>query len=216
MRARHFPPLRWGGGAAILLLGLVAVALTGGRAGAASSAGCEGGGFSLLGLSGEQRTTVAAGGLPTKFLVKGKYVDFTVVSATFGIENYTFTGAANPLDMTGGRRTVAFASKTPDHRGLRLTGPVEVDLGTDDLVIERSGPGLDMKIQAKDCANGGLFQMEPDRDDGTRTRITHVLADGVFYFDNPNFREREGDVVPFKDTTVTVTPRINFASAVAS
>jgi hypothetical protein len=168
-----------------------------------------------LGLSGEQRTTVGPAGLPAEFLVRGRYVEFTVVSATFGIKNYTFTGAANPLDMTGGRRTVAFASKTPDHRGLRLTGPVDVDLGGDDLVIARSGPGLDMKIQAKDCANGGLFQMEPERDDATRTRITHVLGDGVFYFDNPNFREREGDVVPFKDTTVTVTPRINFANDIS-
>ena len=44
------------------------------------------------------------------------------------------------------------------------------------------------------------------------TTITHKLAAGVFYFDNPNFRAREGDVVPFKDTTVTVTPRINFAN----
>jgi hypothetical protein len=215
MRARQLPSLRRRALAAIFLLVVGALGLLSSRAGAASSAGCEGGGFSLLGLSGEQRTTVAAGALPAKFLVKGRYVEFTVVSATFGIENYTFTGAANPLDMTGGRRTVAFASKTPDHRGLRLTGPVEVELGDDDLVLERSGPGLDMKIQAKDCAQGGLFQMEPERDDATRTRITHVLADGVFYFDNPNFRAREGDVVPFKDTTVTVTPRINFANDVS-
>ena len=51
-------------------------------------------------------------GLPAEFLVRGRYVEFTVVSETFGIKNYTFTGAANPRDMTGGRRTVAFASKT--------------------------------------------------------------------------------------------------------
>lgn len=73
-----------------------------------------------------------------------------------------------------------------------------------------------MKLQANDCAKGGLFQMEPARGDGTATRITHVLGDGVFFFDNPNFRAREGDVVPYKDTTVTVTPRINFANDVSS
>jgi hypothetical protein len=33
-----------------------------------------------------------------------------------------------------------------------------------------------------------------------------------FFFDNPNFRAREGDVVPFKDTTITVTARINIAN----
>jgi hypothetical protein len=147
--------------------------------------------------------------------VQGRYVEFTVVSATFGIQNYTFTGAPNALDMTGGRRTIVFASKTPDHRGLALTGAVSVESSGDSLVISRTGPGLSMKIQAKDCANGGLFQMEPARADGTATQITHTLADGVFYFDNPNFRAREGDVVPYKDTTVTVTPRINFANGLS-
>ena len=62
-----------------------------------------------------------------------------------------------------------------------------------------------MKIQAKDCANGGLFQMEPERGDGTATRITHTLGADAFYYDNPNFRAREGDVVPYKDTTATVS-----------
>jgi hypothetical protein len=69
-----------------------------------------------------------------------------------------------------------------------------------------------MKIQAKDCANGGLFQMEVERNDGTPTLFTHILADAVFYFDNRNFRNRDGDVVPFKDATITVTPRINFGN----
>jgi len=57
------------------------------------------------------------------------------------------------------------------------------------------GPGLSMKIQAKDCAQGGIFQMEPARGDGTVTDITHALATDpsdptmtVFYFDNPNFQ----------------------------
>ena len=202
--------------AALLALVLAAaVALPSGRAGAASSSGCEGGGFSLLGLSGEQRTVVPAGSVPATFLVKGRYIEFTVVASTFGVQSYTFTGAPNPLDITGGVRTVAFAAKAPDHRGLRLTGPIELRMDDEDLVIERSGPGLDMKIQAKDCAQGGIFQMEPERDDDARTRITHVLGDGAFYFDNPNFREREGDVVPYKDTTATVTARVNLANDVS-
>jgi hypothetical protein len=92
-------------------------------------------------------------------------------------------------------------------------GDVDLDLGNADIVIQRTGPGVTMKIQAKDCANGGLFQMEVERADGP-----HVLADGVFYFDNPNFREREGDVVNFtpSDPTraqqITITPRINWAN----
>lgn len=190
---------------------------------AAAAAGCEGGGFVLTDLAdgstvgpsaagGDLKSTVAAGRLGPRFLVKGRYVEFTMLSATFGLENWTLTGAPNPLDLTGGRRTVVFASKIPDHRGLTLTSAVDVEVSGDDLVISRTGPGLSMKIQAKDCANGGLFQMEPARADGTRTLFTHILGDGVFYFDNPNFREREGDVLPYKDTTVTVTTRINFAN----
>ena len=72
-----------------------------------------------------------------------------------------------------------------------------------------------MKLQAKDCANGGIFQMEPERGDGTATRFTHTLGPDAFYFDNPNFRAREGDVMPYKDTTATVTARINIGSDLA-
>ena len=38
-----------------------------------------------------------------------------------------------------------------------------------------------MKIQAKDCAQGGIFQMEPDQ----QTVVTQRLASGIFYFTNP-------------------------------
>jgi len=107
---------------------------------------------------------------------------------------------------------VVFDSKTPDHRGLVLTGDVTVERKGTDIILVRQGPGLTMTIQAKDCANGGIFQMEVERNDATATRFTHVLGNGVFYFDNPSFRAREGDVVPFKDTTVTVAARINFAN----
>jgi hypothetical protein len=190
---------------------------------AASSAGCECGGFAITGLAdgstvaanpvgGAVATTIAADSLGPSFLVAGRYVEFTVVSTTLGVENWTLTGAPNALDITGGRRTVVMASKTPDHQGLSLTGAIDVQISGPDLVISRTGPGLSMKIQAKDCANGGIFQMEPARADGGTTRITHTLAVGVFYFDNPNFRAREGDVLPYKTGTATVRTRINFAN----
>ena len=197
---------------------------------AASSAGCEGGAFSIvlpggvtLAAAGEEdlQTTVPAASLGGSFLVRGRYVEFQVVSATFEVRNYAFTGAPNPLDITGGVRTPVFERKTPDHRGAVLTGAMNVELGGEDLVIGREGSAISMKIQAKDCAQGGVFQMEPERNDGTQTDITHVLATAsgsegqnmtVFYFDNPNFRAREGDVVPYKDTTVVVPARVNFAN----
>ncbi len=195
---------------------------------AASSAGCVGGGFSLLGLSGKQKTTVAANEVGDTFLVKGRYVEFTVDSGTFGVRDWTLTGAPNPLDITGGVRTLVFASKVPDHRGLQLTSNVFVEISDRSLVIWRAGPGLSMKIQANDCANGGLFQVEPFREDGTATVFTHVLGEGVFYFDNPNVRNRLGENIPCSgilpdgtlvacvganpDGTVTVTARVNFAN----
>lgn len=188
---------------------------------AAKSDGCAGGGFTVLDRSGPQDTTVAAGqlGSPT-FLVSGRYVQFEVDAATLGVLNYTLTGAANPEDITGGMRTPVFASKLPDHRGLSLTGPLFLVLDEQELVLTREGSGLTMKVQAKDCAQGGLFQMEVERADQTATVFTHTLAGNggsltAFYFDNPNFRNREGDVLPYKDTTVTVTPRINFANDIS-
>jgi hypothetical protein len=85
-----------------------------------------------------------------------------------------------------------------------------------------------MKIQVKDCANGGVFQMEVARDDQNATVFTHILADGVFYFDNPNVRNRLGENIPCSgvlsdgtpvvcnganvDGTVTVTARVNFGN----
>jgi hypothetical protein len=210
------------------LLAMSSVMLTAQAAFAASSAGCIGGGFSLLGLSGDQRTIVAASKVDAAFLVKGRYVEFTVDSATLGVRDWTLTGAPNDLDITNGRRTVVFASKIPDHRGLALTGDLSVRIARESLVISRAGEGLSMKIQVKDCANGGVFQMEPLRADATGTVFTHVLGDGVFYFDNPNVRDRLGERIPCSgiladgtpvacsganpDGTVTVTARVNFAN----
>ena len=204
-------------GLAGLLLVLAAGVMWPAGARAASSAGCEGGGFSLrLGdgstLSGDQRVTVPASRLTGRLQVRGRYVGWDIDAATFGVFDYAFTGAPNPLDITGGKRIVAFASKVPDHRGLVLSGPASVDIDGENLEISRAGTGVSMKLQAKDCAQGGVFQMEPERSDGTATRITHTLGAGTFYFDNPNFRAREGDVVPYKDTTVVVPSRVNFAN----
>ena len=203
------------------------------RAFAAASAGCVGGGFSVLGLSGSQNAIVPAAQVGSTFLVKGLYNEFSVDAQTFGVRDWTLTGAPNQLDLTGGRRTVVFASKIPDHRGLFLSSDVSVNSSGESIVITRTGNGLSMKIQAKDCANGGVFQMEVVRADATRTVFTHVLADGVFYFDNPNVRDRLGERLPCSgvlpdgtlvicngadpvDGTVTVTARVNFANDLSS
>ena len=201
-------------GSCLALLALLLLSGFAGEARAASSDGCEGGGFTVLGLRAPQDRTLPSTALGNGDVisVRGKYVQFDIDKKSFGILNYTLTGAPNRLDMTGGRRTPVFDSKLPDHRGLVLTGEVELELKDEALVILREGPGLTMKVQAKDCATGGLFQMEPERADQTRTLFTHVLAQEAFYFDNGNFRQREGEVVPYKDTTIVVPSRINFGN----
>ena len=205
-----------------LCIGMVALAaFASGAAHAASSKGCEGGGFTVLGLAAPKDTSVAAGALTPLFRVQGKYVQFDVEAATLGVRNYTLTGAPNPLDMTGGVATPIFESKLPDHRGLVLSAALDVQLDGETIALSREGTGLAMTISAKDCANGGVFQMEVERSDGTNTVFTHTLASGggnlaPFYFDNRKFRDREGDAVPYKDTTVVVTPRINFANDYSS
>src|SRR3954467_3862534 len=191
-----------------------------GSAQAAKSDGCLGGGFSLVNkttnavvASGTVDTSIPAADFGTdRFAVKGLYNEFDVGLADFAVFDYAFTGAPNPLDMTGGVRTPVWASKQPDHRGLVLTSPISVTAGDGDLVISRSGTGgLTMKIQAKDCAAGGNFQMEVQRGDGTRTRITHTLVQNngaltPFYFDNPNFRAHVGEFLGSDCTSITTGP----------
>src|SRR4051794_39073371 len=200
---------------------LVAALLAPTTAHAASSKGCDNGGFTLrLGdgssVKPDFRGTIAASRLgTTRVQVVGRYVTFELDPASFAVYDYAFTGAPNPLDMTGGRRIVAYAGKVPDHRGLTLSSAVSARVDKENLELSRIGTGLSMKITAKDCANGGLFQMEPERADGTTTRFTHTLGPDAFYYDNPNFRAREGDVVPYKDTTATVAARVNIGSDLA-
>ncbi len=195
-----------------------AIAIAAPMAHAAKSDGCVGGGFVISGLLNGinvptgSSVTIPASNLGATFQILGKYIDFTVVSRTFAVENYTFTGAANEEDITGGRRITAFQSKTPDHRGLFLNSGVTVSNADGDLVIQRTGSGLKMKVQAKDCAQGGIFQMEPERGDKTATKVTHTLGAQVFYFDNPSFRAREGDLVPYKDIMIAVPTRINIGT----
>src|SRR5262249_35082379 len=121
------------------ILGMLVIALPPVPSFAASSAGCEGGGFSLLQLSGDQKSIVLASNVGSSFLVKGKYIEFSVDAVTFGVRDWTLTGAPNPLDITGGRRTVVFTAKVPDHRGLFLSSDISVDIAKESLVISRTG-----------------------------------------------------------------------------
>ncbi|MET0255534.1 MAG: hypothetical protein ABW193_07050 [Luteibacter sp.] len=204
----------------LALAGLGLIALLSGTAHAASSKGCEGGGFSILGRTAGD-ISIPANAIGSTFHVQGRYVQFDVDADSLAVRNYALTGAPNAKDVTGGVPTPVFASKVPDHRGLVLSGPLQLELDKEDVTIARDGSGLAMTVTAKDCAQGGIFQMEVERADGTATVVTHTLASDAgtltpFYFDNRNFRNREGDVLPFKDTTVKVASRINFGNDFSS
>jgi len=219
--------------AAGLLLAGVTLASPAGLAQAASSSACEGGGFTVLGRTGDVAGTQLAAPAGS-FTVKGKYVTFEVVAKTFEVTNYAFTGAPNKRDMTGGVPTPVWESKEPRHGGT-LTSPVTVRLSGDSMALQRTGSigavALDMKIQAKDCAAGGIFQMEVGRSDGAKTRFVHRLASPggdlqPFYFDNKHFRDNagrsltadaDGNTVACTPTAgdrfcVTVSPRTNIGN----
>ncbi len=199
---------------------------------AASSKGCVNGGFALVNLTtgvtvaragnDRIRTSIPAAQFGDRFAVRGRYAQFEVTSRDFAVFNQAFTGAANELDITGGRFTPVFASKIPNHRGLILSSAISVELDDEELSLQRTGTGVSMKIQAKDCAQGGIFQMEPQRSDGTATRITHRLATSLtpgltpFYFDNPNFRARIGQFLGSACTSVTTGPPSQFCVRVAA
>jgi hypothetical protein len=156
---------------------------------AATSAACTGGDFRVTTaegrtLSGYTGWKLAPSSLPahSRLHVQGKYVQFDVDVSDFAVYNYALTGAANELDMTGGVFTPLFASKVPNLNGATLdAGELEVKLFQGGGELRRRGVGAGMKLQLKDCAQGGIFQMEPDQ----ITVVTHTLVPNVFYFNNP-------------------------------
>jgi hypothetical protein len=200
-----------------------------GTAQAASSEGCEGGGFSVVGAGGTTAlkataTTVTktftAAALGDTFGIRGRYTQFDIRSTDFAVLNQAFTGAPNALDMTGGRFTPVFASKVA--QDMVLNSAITVTLGAESLEIGRTGTGVSMKIQAKDCAQGGVFQMEPQRSSGALTTIVHTLATSTvagltpFYFDNPFFRARIGQFLGADCTSVVTGPPSKFCVQVTA
>ena len=160
-----------------------------GTAAGATSVACDGGDFTVTTpdgrvLSGYTGWKLPASSLPShsRLHVQGKYVQFDVDASDFAVYNYSLTGAANELDMTGGVFTPLFASKVPNLNGATLdAGDLEVKLSPQTGELRRRGIGAGMKLQLKDCAQGGIFQLEPDQ----QTVVTHTLAPNVFYFNNP-------------------------------
>ncbi|MCP3102301.1 hypothetical protein LZ198_25860 [Myxococcus sp. K15C18031901] len=161
---------------------------------AATSVACTGGGFSLVLPSGAPvggggKVEIPGGSLPSHGILKvrGKYIDFDVDVSTLGVYNYTLKATDNPLDITGGVTTVLFTRKEPILGTATLDGgTLRVENKDGELRLIREGQTLKMKIQAKDCAQGGIFQLEPELASETGTiDYVHTLGPAVFYFTNP-------------------------------
>ncbi|MGY1664006.1 hypothetical protein ACI78Q_22475 [Geodermatophilus sp. SYSU D00705] len=224
----HRPPgvARRRRSALIALALLVAATALASPAQAASSKACEGGGYQLVDAAtgavvadgrGDRRvrTTIPAASLGDRFIVRGVHQQFAVRAGDFAVFDHLFTGAANRERMVTAP-TVVWESKVPDHRGLTLSSAITVQFDREAIELGRTGAGLSMKIQSKDCAQGGIFQMEPERGDGTRTRIVHTLGGQSFYFDNPLFRARIGQFLGSTCTSVEAGPPGQFCVQVSA
>lgn len=138
---------------------------------------------------GDQSRTIPADSVGDRIRVDGRYIEFNIRSKDFATLNYRHTGVDSPDPdknlPIGSAGTTIFESKIPLH-GKTLSGPASLKIGNEAVVLERSGGGQDMKIQAKDCQQGGLFQMEPEP--GTRERNT--LGPDFTYTSQPPGEER--------------------------
>lgn len=119
-------------------------------------------------FSGKQTVVVPAAQIKGQIAhVQGKFTDFFVNMNNFVVRNYTLSG------------TRVFNSKTPNIHAV-LTSDLFLKLNNEQLVLERDGDGEDqsLKVQAKDCDQGGAFQMEPD----TAGTEGNVLGPGDIHY----------------------------------
>ena len=156
---------------------------------AATSSACTGGGFTVTlpggrAVAGDQSAKISTSGISeaTRLTVRGRYIEFDFAPVTGNIYNYVYTGAANPETLTDGVRTPVWESKTLS-LGAVLRSETEVRVGDGGLTMLSRGKAGKVKIQAKDCATGGIFQQEVEA--GATVTATHTLAANMYYFVNP-------------------------------
>ncbi|MBT1585280.1 hypothetical protein [Curtobacterium flaccumfaciens] len=126
------------------------------------------------------RDTAVAGTIA----VRGKHNGFDIRIADLGVYDYTLTGAADTQRMVT-KPTVVFASKVPSLTAAQLasTKLSSLEVKDDTLVAIFSTGAGKLKVQAKDGAQGGIFQMETEF--AGPVTFTHTLGAGLFYFTNP-------------------------------
>ena len=130
------------------------------------------------------KSVKVSGIVPTgRIAVRGVNNGFDIDVATLGVYDYTLTGAPDTQRMVT-KPTVVFASKVPTLTPAQLAGATikSLEIKDDTLVVLFSTAGGKFKIQAKDGAQGGIFQMESEF--GAPVEFTHTLGAGLFYFVN--------------------------------
>jgi len=130
------------------------------------------------------KSVKVSGIVPTgRIAVRGVNNGFDIDVATLGVYDYTLTGAPDTQRMVT-KPTVVFASKVPTLTSAQLAGATitKLEVKDDTLVVLFSTAGGKFKIQAKDGAQGGVFQMESEF--GAPVEFTHTLGAGLFYFVN--------------------------------
>src|ERR1700693_4665861 len=118
-------------------------------------------------FSGKQTILVPASKVNNQIAhAKGTFADFFVDMNSFTVLNYTLNG------------TRVYNSKTPTVPSA-LNSPLLLTWNNEQLVLQRSGSGPDqyLKVQAKDCDNGGTFQLES----GSAGQQTNDLTSGINY-----------------------------------
>lgn len=118
-----------------------------------------------------------------RITVSGTNNRFVIDPATLGVYDYTLTGAPDTQRMVTSP-TVVFASKVPtltaaQRAGTRLSS---LEVRDDAVVAIFTTAAGKLKIQAKDGAQGGIFQMEPEF--AAPVELVHTLGPGLFYFVN--------------------------------
>lgn len=116
-------------------------------------------------------------------VVSGRNNRFTIDPATLGVYDYTLTGAPDTQRMVTAP-TVVFASKVPtltaaQRSGVRLS---KLEVKDDSIVAIFTTAAGKLKVQAKDGAQGGIFQMEPEF--AGPVELVHTLGPGLFSFVN--------------------------------
>jgi hypothetical protein len=176
--------------AAVLATAVTASTLAVGGIAQASGKTSAGGDFAVT-LNGTVYNPAAGESVSVKSVtplgtisVRGRNVGFDVDPATLGVYDYTLTGAPDTQRMVTAP-TVVFASKVPTLSADQRAGVTvkELEIKDEKVVLTFQVADGKLKIQAKDGAQGGIFQMEPEF--GEPVELVHTLGAGLFYFENP-------------------------------